>query len=186
MGEIYLNKDIKILFEEINKKDNNIRLNALNQLLEITENIVDWFDDIYLELVKKLKSNNSYQRSIGILLLCNLAKSDKNNKITDLLADLLTHTSDKKFITSRQCIQNIWKIAILDKKYKNQIVKHLKKQYKNCKYNNHYNLIRQDIIETFKNIYKTNLDEDLNKEILKLIELEESEKYKKKYLKIMQ
>ncbi|MBS4537298.1 hypothetical protein GOQ27_02430 [Clostridium sp. D2Q-11] len=180
-----MNENIVKMFKEINKKDNNIRLNALNQLLKITDSPVDWFDDIYHELVEKLKSNNSYQRSISILLLCNLAKSDKNNKITDLIAEILTHTSDKKFITSRQCIQNIWKIAIIDESYKNQIVKHLKKQYLNCKEAKHYNLIREDIIETFNNIYKNNIDKKLKEDILKLIEIEESEKFKKKYLKII-
>ncbi|QTL97460.1 hypothetical protein GM661_05415 [Iocasia frigidifontis] len=180
-----MDKDIERLFKDINSKDNHVRLKALNQLLKITDNTVDWFDDVYLELVEKLSNNNSYQRSISILLLCNLAKSDKNNKVAGLLSDILTHTYDKKFITSRQCIQNIWKIAILDKKYETQIVNHLNQQYITCKDEKHFNLIRQDIIETLNKIYKKNLDEDLKEKILKLIEIEEVEKYRRGYTKIL-
>ncbi|MTI47904.1 MAG: hypothetical protein FH761_08690 [Firmicutes bacterium] len=180
-----MNENVEELLREINSKDNNIRLNALNQLIKITDNVVDWFDDTYLELAKKLNSNNSYQRSIGILLLCNLAKSDNNNKIADILNDILAHTFDEKFITSRQCIQNIWKIAILDRKYEKQIVKHLKKQYIDCRDERHFSLIRQDIINALNSIYKNNSDENLKREILRLIESEESEKYKKKYFEII-
>jgi len=180
-----MNWNLDKLFNDLDSKDNELRLDALNQLLKITEDTVDWFEDRYLEIVEKLKSENSYQRSIAILLLCNLAKSDKKLKMDDLLKDILNHTHDEKLITSRQCIQNIWKIAIVNEKYELIIFNHLKKQFINCKDDKHFNLIRQDIIQSLYNIYKTNLNKQLKKDIFNLISLEEDEKYKNHYLKII-
>jgi len=91
--------EIDALFVGICSKDDKERLKALNQLLEITENKVDWFEEKHDELAEKLNNENSYQRSIGIMLLCNLAKSDENDKILSILPEIIAHTRDEKFVT---------------------------------------------------------------------------------------
>jgi len=180
-----MKSEIDALFVGICSKEGKERLKALNQLLKITENKVEWFEEKYDELVEKLNNENSYQRSIGIMLLCNLAKSDKNDKILSILPEIISHTRDEKFITARQCIQNIWKIAITNPQSGMEIMNHLKEQYMSCKNDKHYNLIRQDIIQSLYTIYCHNINEDLKADILNLIEREEDEKYKKKYLQIV-
>jgi hypothetical protein len=114
-----------------------------------------------------------------------LAKSDENDKILSILPEIIAHTRDEKFITARQCIQNIWKIAITNPQSGMEIMNHLKEQYMSCKNDKHYNLIRQDIIQSLYTIYCHNINEDLKADILNLIEREEDEKYKKKYLQIV-
>ena len=44
-------------------------------------------------------------------MICNLAKSDREDRLSGSLDLLLAHTGDEKFITSRQCLRSIWKVA---------------------------------------------------------------------------
>src|SRR5271157_6051510 len=106
-----MNKDIKRLVNDLGSSDDKIRMGALGTLLKRTESKVDWIYEVWDHLLEKLDSENSYQRTIGVKLLCNLAKSDTEDRINLALDRLLVHTKDEKFITSRQCIQNIWTAA---------------------------------------------------------------------------
>lgn len=180
-----MNQDVNLLFEELSSKNDEIRLTALTALISMTDHEVDWFENRYSELLSKLSDENSYQRSIGIMLLCNLAKSDKKNELQKVLNTILKHTQDEKFITSRQCIQNIWKIAVAHKDNQNTIVDHLKNRYLTCMEEKHYNLIRQDIIQSLTEIVKITRAEELKNDIINLIQEEKEEKYKDKYSKIL-
>ncbi len=59
----------------------------------------------------KLKSDNSYQRSIGLMLIAENVKWDTENRIADTIDEYLTLLNDEKPITVRQCIQGLEKIA---------------------------------------------------------------------------
>ena len=86
--------------------------------------------------------------------MCNLAKSDRENRYNDIIIEkILDHPADEKFITSRQCIQNCWKIAFVNDKIKQKIVKHLKELYAKCFNQKHYHLLRQDIIRSLFSFY---------------------------------
>lgn len=143
-----MNKNIKKYMEELGSKDDQIRLNALQTLLQMTEVKVDWVYEVWDHLLQKLENANSYQRSIGILMLCNLAKSDAEDRLKSDLDCLLVHTRDEKFITSRQCIQNIWKAAATNKANRKKVLEHLEKRFEECADEKHHNLLRQDIIQS--------------------------------------
>jgi hypothetical protein len=179
-----MNKGIDILFHDLESKEDDVRFTAFTTLIKITDEKVEWFDERYIDLVNKLDNENSYQRSIGIMLLCNLAKSDSTDTFENLLPKIKKHISDEKFITSRQCIQNIWKIAICKEREKTNIVTALTEYFVKCKTINHSNLLRQDIIGALINISNYYKDETLSKKVDKLIESEEDLKNKKK-LKIL-
>ena len=175
--------DSKILnlMDRLASKDDSDRLDALKSILKITESKVDWFEDAYPIMLSKLSDENSYQRSIGLMVICNIAKSDKTNRIENDLSHILKHTSDEKFITSRQCIQNIWKIAIVNEKNCKTIIDHLKILFIKCDGEKHYNLLRQDILQSLNEISKIKENTKLKAEILELIEKESNIKYMSKY-----
>ena len=50
----------------------------------------------------KIANENSYQRSIGIMLIAENVRWDKECRLDDILEEYLSHTEDEKFITSRQ------------------------------------------------------------------------------------
>lgn len=106
-----LNKeDIPELIERLTLRDDKIRYQAF--LLLQTRS--SFFDDIYPywdTFRNKLKSDNSYQRSIGLMLIAENAKWDTENRMEDTIDEYLTLLNDEKPITIRQCIQALGKIA---------------------------------------------------------------------------
>jgi hypothetical protein len=174
-------KEIDRLFEALQSKDDKIRYPAFKRLLEITENPVDWVYDKWYPLTEKLHSDNSYQRTIGFILLVNLSKSDKEGRIVDLLMDLLEFTDDEKFITARQAIQNIWKIPAGHVELEMKVIQHLENAWlENVHLVTHGNLIKQDIIVSLNTIYKANGKGAIKELITKLINQETDDKFIKK------
>lgn len=179
-----MSQKLENLLIDVSSKDDKIRMRALQKLLKITDEKVDWPEEHYSELTKKIKHENSFQRSIGMMLFCNLAKSDVK-RVRKILPEVLKLIDDEKFVTSRQTIQNLWKIAVSDTKAYSQIDQKLTKKYKTCTKENHPNLIRQDIVKTLYTMSKTMADKALKQKIVNLIESEKDEKYRKNYLQII-
>jgi hypothetical protein len=176
-----MNPNIKKHVDDLASTDDKIRLEALQNLLRITESEVDWVYEVWDHLLEKLDHENSYQRSIGILLLCNLAKSDTEDRLKSVLDRLLLHTNDEKFITSRQCIQNIWKAAAVNKTNREKVLKHLEKRFVECSDEKHYNLLRQDIIQSMVSLDRFEGENRLLTRIQALITKEPEMKNRKKY-----
>jgi hypothetical protein len=102
--------DIPQLIEWLSLKDDSVRY----QTFLILQSRSIFFDDVYPywdTLQSKLKSENSYQRSIGIMLLAENVKWDSENRIQATLDDCLPLLIDEKPVTIRQCIQSLGKIA---------------------------------------------------------------------------
>jgi len=176
-----MNKNIKKHIEDLASTDDKIRLEALQSLLRITEAKVDWVYEAWDHLLEKLDNENSYQRSIAVMLLCNLAKSDVENRLGASLDRLLAHTRDEKFITSRQCLQSIWKAAATNQPNHEKVLKHLEKRFIECADEKHYNLIRQDIIQSMMLLYKRERDDGLLTRAQALMAKEQEMKYRKQY-----
>jgi hypothetical protein len=180
-----MSTDITTLIEMLSLKDDTARYSAFQEMLSLTENKVDWFDQYKKVFIEKLSDENSYQRSIGAMLLCNLAKNDKNQEFKSILNVLMPLINDEKFITQRQYLQNIWKVAIVDKEYKYIIVKQLEKEFKECTLKKHYNLLRLDIFSSMIQIMKYDDSTSIRNIIGEMINYETDEKSKKNYLKIL-
>lgn len=103
-------EDISRLVEWLTEKDDKLRYNSLLLLEHRSEE----YDDVYPYwdiFCQKLRSTNSYQRSIGVILIAANVKWDKENKIDITIDDYLKIVYDEKPITVRQCIQSLSKIV---------------------------------------------------------------------------
>ena len=97
------------LIDWLSEKDDKIRYQSF---LLLQSRSID-FDDVYAfwdEFYKKLKSDNSYQRSIGLMLIAENVRWDKENKFEKIVDEYSLHFNDDKPITVRQCIQSLQKI----------------------------------------------------------------------------
>lgn len=114
-------QDIKCLVELLNEKDNNLRYQAFLLLQNRSQNHDDVFPyfDIFCE---KLCSSNSYQRSLGAMLIADNARWDKQNKLDFVIDNYLLLFNDEKPITIRQSIQSLIKII----PYKSQLIDKIK------------------------------------------------------------
>lgn len=104
------NSDIPQLVEQVSLKDDNIRYQAflILQSRSIFFNDVYSFWDTFRD---KLKSDNSYKRSIGLMLIAENVRWDEQNRMEDTIDEYLKLLNDEKPITIRQCIQSLGKVA---------------------------------------------------------------------------
>lgn len=101
--------DLIQLVSWLAEKDDKIRY----QSLLLLKNRSLYFDDVYQfwnEFRDKLKGSNSYQRSIGAMLIAENAKWDKDNKLDYTIEEYFELLKDIKPITIRQCIQALQNI----------------------------------------------------------------------------
>ncbi len=103
-------EDIPQLVDWLGLKDNTIRYQAFLLL----GHRAAFADDVYPYwnvFRDKLKSDNSYQRSIGLMLLAENARWDAQNLMEHTIDEYLALLNDEKPITIRQCIQTLEKIV---------------------------------------------------------------------------
>ncbi len=102
-------EDIAFLVNLLSEKDDKIRYAALLLLQSRSAGFSDVYP--YWEVfLKKLNSENSYQRSIGLMLIAENARWDTENRMEDALDAYLEILHDEKPITVRQCIQALHRI----------------------------------------------------------------------------
>ncbi len=99
-------EDIEYLVELLSEKDDKVRYAAFLLLQERSHKESDVYP--YWDTFRgKLKSDNSYQRSIGAMLLAVNSKWDDSGRMETTIEDYLKLLKDEKPITVRQCIQSL-------------------------------------------------------------------------------
>jgi hypothetical protein len=149
-------EEIKQLIEWLSESDDKLRYPSLLLLQSRSKE----HDDVYLywdEFVSKLKSDNSFQRSIGIMLIVENVRWDKENKFKDIIDYYLTFSNDEKVITARQCIQglsNVIQNTDYDKEICDKIVKALTSIDILARPNTNWKVMTTDIINVLITIQK--------------------------------
>ncbi len=95
-----------------------------------------------------------------------------------ILPAILSHPNDEKFITSRQCIQNVWRIAQDQPALRHMVISHLVDRFAECGFEKHANLLRLDVIQSLQ---KLNQGSSLDQTIADLIASEPDKKYRVTY-----
>ncbi len=103
-------EDITWLVDTLAEKNDEIRYTAFLTLQErssTTPDVYPYWD----QLASKLQDENSYQRSIGIMLLAENARWDEGDKFASIADAFLKACDDEKFITARQTLQSLKKVV---------------------------------------------------------------------------
>lgn len=104
------NSELPRLVELLPEKKDSIRYQAF-LILQYRSRL---FHDVYpfWETFRSmLKSDNAYQRSIGLMLIAENARWDSENRMAGTIDEYLELLKDEKPITVRQCIQSLGEIA---------------------------------------------------------------------------
>ncbi len=150
-----MTNEIASLIADLNVKDDTVRKSALDRLMALTETQVDWIYDHLETLCAKFKSDNSYQRNIGAMLIANLAKSDAQQKLDGVLDRYVAQMNDEKFITARITLQHAWRFGIAGETFAERIAQGLVEALKSNRHlRTHGNLIRLDAITSLCEILK--------------------------------
>jgi hypothetical protein len=154
---------------------------AFLNILAATDKPVDWAYEVWDEMVESLSHKDNHVRAIAAQVLCNLAKSDPENRMLKDFDALLVVTKDERFVTARHCMQSIWKVGVAGEEQQKKLVDGLSGRFKECITEKNCTLIRYDIIEGLRKLYNEVKDEKVREKALELIETEEDIKYRKKY-----
>ncbi|WP_106497929.1 hypothetical protein [Lentibacillus sp. Marseille-P4043] len=171
-------------FENLNSKDKEVQYEAFQNILAATMEEVDWAYEVWDQLKEGLSDSDNHTRSRAAQFLSSLAISDPEKRILNDFSQIWEVTKDKKFVTARHSLQSIWKIGLAGPEQKQMVIHHLVDRFHHCIDEKNYTLIRFDIIQGLKNLYDEVEDEDIKQTALDLIETEEDEKYRKKYLTV--
>jgi hypothetical protein len=168
----------------LHSTDKNVQNDAFFAVLALTDKPVDWAYAVWDEMVADLRHKDNHRRAIAAQMLCNLAKSDPDNRMLKDLDALLAVTKDERFVTARHCMQALWKVGVVGKPQQQKYVDGLAGRYKECFTEKNCTLIRSDIIQSLKNVYDVVQDETIKTMALALIETEDDLKYRKKYASV--
>jgi hypothetical protein len=159
---------ISQLVEWLNEKDDNFRYKSfllLQARSQIKEDVYPYWD----VFVAKLENSNSYQRSLGLMLIAENARWASEAKFQPVVERYLACCNDEKPVIVRQCIQGITKIvpyqtsslgAITDKLLSIDLASRKDTQRK---------LLLTDILTVFAEIRKLRADERIERYFLSAI-----------------
>jgi len=167
--------------ENIRAADKDLQNKAYYAVIEATDEPVDWAYDVWDSMVDDLRHKDNHRRAIAVQVLCNLAKSDPEERILTDFEALLTVTKDERFVTARHCLQALWKVGAVGKAAQQIWLEGLERRFNECITEKNCTLIRYDIIQSFKNVYDVVNNESIKAKALALIETETDLKYRKKY-----
>lgn len=174
----------RLNLDNLYSSDKELQNRAFFFVLEMTNQPVDWAYEVWEELVQTLKHKDNHQRAIAAQVLCNLAKSDPENKMLQDFYMLLAVTKDERFVTARHCLQSLWKVGVAGKVQQQVVVDGLASRFNECIAEKNSTLIRSDIIQALRDMYGVVQDEQIREKALELIETEEDSKYRKKYERV--
>jgi hypothetical protein len=176
-----MDETIRTHLDNLDTTDRDLQNEAFFALIEATDKPVDWAYDVWDDLVVMLKHKDNHQRAIAAQVLCNLAKSDPENRMLKDFAALLAVTKDERFVTARHCMQALWKVGVAGKPQQQILVDGLSRRFNECITEKNCTLIRYDIVQSLRNVYDAVNDEGVREKALAMIDTEEDSKYRKKY-----
>jgi hypothetical protein len=175
---------IRSQLDNLHSEDKALQNQAFMQILALTSQPVDWAYEAWPEMLENLKRKDNHLRAIAAQVLCNLAKSDPQQRMLKDFDTLLYVTKDERFVTARHCLQSLWKIGAVGKAQQEMLVAGLSARFAQCSAEKNCTLIRYDILEGFKKLYGEVKDDSIRQKALALIETEPDLKYRKKYTRL--
>ena len=151
-------EDIERLVEWLSEKDNDFRYKCFLLLQLRSQQAADVYP-YWNVFVDKLSSDNSYQRSIGLMLIAENVRCDEEARFEKILDLYLSFVDDEKPITVRQCVQSLEKVLpfkrnclmkIIDKLLLVNILQRKESQQK---------ILLLDILKVLGSIHKLQPDE---------------------------
>jgi hypothetical protein len=145
--------EMVLLMEWLKEKDDTIRYATFTilRLVSARCDLVYHYWDNFAAMIDDL---NSYQRSIGLMLIAENIRWDSADKFGKICSSYLKHCEDEKFITARQCIQGLIKIVDHTQKYRKDILDTLLGIDLQSKKDTQVGLLLLDIVEVLGELYE--------------------------------
>ncbi len=172
---------VALLMEDLRSGKKDLQQEAFLRLQEMAKQKVEWAYDIWDLLLSFLTDRDNHLRAIGGQLLAQLAKSDEEGRMIGDLSAIYSVTHDDRFVTARHVLQSLWKIAVVGDEMEHRVLGLLAERYHSCLGEKNGRLIRYDIIVLLRKIFDHGSKEGVRELAETLIQLEEEERYRRKY-----
>lgn len=157
---------------------------ALQGMMAATDGVVPWSYAVWDDLVEKLAHPDNHHRAIAAQLLCNLAKSDPDDRMARTLDDLMRVTHDPRFVTARHCLQSLWKVGTVGYRSRERLLSALRTRFAEAATEKNGTLVRYDVTVVLRRVYDVVGDEDVKAASEAWIEQEPDPTYREKYAKV--
>lgn len=156
--------DLDLLVNLLNEKDDNLRYKAFLLLQARSQACADVY--AYWNLfVEKLGNENSYQRSLGLMLLAENARWDEKDAFGAVIERYLERVDDEKPVTVRQCVQGLAKIVPFKPQYNDRVAGRLMAVDLAARKDTQRKILLLDIINILLLIQKERQREDVERYI---------------------
>ncbi len=145
--------DVEFLVDALKEKDDKLRYNAFLLLQEHSKNSNTTYT-YWDKIAEKLDSDNSYQRSLAVMLLAENVRWDTEDKFAGVIDKFLACCTDEKFITARQTIQALAVVIKATDQYNAAIAKGLAERDFSKYKENQQSLLKRDVAATQKLLAK--------------------------------
>jgi len=176
-------KTIADYLDDIEGTDPAQRTRAYNELLDLTEGVVD-VTGLWDRIAAYMDSKDNHLRSIGGQLLCSLAKSDTEGRFFDYFDWIKRLTKDPMFVTARHVLQASYRIGLAGPKYRKLVLDFYEARYDDCAAERNASLIRFDILVCMKKLYDAKRDPALAERARQRIMTVSSDTDRTKYRKV--
>jgi hypothetical protein len=176
-----MDQTVRQAFDDIHSSDKARRNQGYEAVIAATNSPVDWAYDVWDDVVADLGHKDNHVRSIAAQLLCNLAKSDPEERILADFPALLNVTRDDRFVTARHCLQAIWKVGAAGPRQQEVWREAMVRRFAECRTEKNWSLIRYDIVQGMRDVYDVTEADEVRKTAQELIDSEPDVKYRKKY-----
>jgi hypothetical protein len=157
---------------------------AFGGVMAATDATVPWAYEVWDDLLEKLTHPDNHHRAIAAQVLCNLAKSDPDDRMSHTLDALMTVTHDARFVTARHCLQSLWKVGTVGYRQRERLLSALRDRFAAAADEKNGTLVRYDITVVLRKVYDAVGDEDVKAASEAWIDGEADPKYRKKYEKV--
>ena len=179
-----MDTSVKGWLADLRSTDRAVQGRAFTNLMEATEEPVDWAYDAWDNLLMALTHKHNHLRAITAQLLGNLAKSDPEGRMLTDFDALIAVTRDARFVTARHCLLSLWKIGAAGDRQRRRLLDGLAGRFEDCAAEKNCTLIRFDIVQGLRRLYGRVKDEAVWAKAMELIETEADLKYRKKYVSV--
>jgi hypothetical protein len=167
--------------KEMLLRDGTVTFDEYTEIMRASDAPVDWAYDVWDSLLKLLQSKDGHRRSLSAQTLCNLAKSDPEQRMLRDFEKVFAITRDPKFVTARHTLQALWRVGVVSNAHRAQVVNRLAGRFADCAGEKNATLVRYEIMVNLFKIFEATNDEAVKQQALALIDTEADPQYRKKY-----
>lgn len=137
------------IIAKLTSKNNNYACDVANKIINESQNTDKWYE-YFDDFASLLNHPNSLVRNRVIHILSYIAQWDDENRFDSILSNYLSHITDDKPITARQCIKALAQVGLSKPQYIPRILSCLENADISKYRDSMRPLIEKDIEETKK------------------------------------